>query len=94
VNKRSRRIRTFLLVISAALIAAAGVVAQETNALRRLDYSSVNKRFDIRGSQGAPKDVVVVAVDDRSFSEMNVQWPFTRSLHARPQLVRPVPEVV
>jgi adenylate cyclase len=83
VNKRSRRIRTFLLLVSAALIAAAGVVAQETNALRRLDYSSVNKRFDIRGSQGAPKDVVVVAVEDKTFSQLNAQWPFDRSYHAR-----------
>jgi adenylate cyclase len=83
VNRRSRRIRTFLLLIAAAIIAAAGLAAQETNALRRLDLSSVNKRFDIRGSQGAPDDVVVVAVDDKSFSDMNVQWPFDRKYHAR-----------
>ncbi len=83
MNRRSRRIRTFLLLVSALLIAAAGVIAQETNALRRLDYSSVNKRFDIRGSQGAPKDVAIVAVEDKTFSELNSQWPFSRKYHAR-----------
>jgi adenylate cyclase len=83
VNRRSRRIRTFLLLAAAVVIAAIGVVTQQTNAIRRLDYTSVNKRFDIRGSQGAPKDVVVVAVDDKSFSDMNVRWPFDRKYHAR-----------
>jgi adenylate cyclase len=83
VNRRSRRIRTFLLLIAAAVIAAAGVIALETDALRRLDLSSVNKRFDIRGSQGAPKDVAVVAIEDKTFSELNSQWPFSRKYHAR-----------
>lgn len=83
MKRRTRRIRTFLLVACSLLIAAIGVVAQETNALRRLDYSSVNKRFDIRGSQGAPKDVVVVAIEDKTFEQLNQQWPFDRTNHAR-----------
>ena len=82
MNRRTRRLRALMLLIAAALIAAAAVVALETNALRRLDYSSVDKRFDIRGSKGAPNDIVVVAIDDKTFAEMNVHWPFDRHYHA------------
>ena len=30
-----------------------------------------------------PNDVAVVAIDDVTFSDLEVQWPFKRSLHAR-----------
>ncbi|WP_028058760.1 CHASE2 domain-containing protein [Candidatus Solirubrobacter pratensis] len=83
MKRRTRRIRTFLLLASALLIAAVGIVTQQTDALRRLEYSSINKRFDIRGSQGAPKDVAVVAIEDKTFEQLNQQWPFDRTTHAR-----------
>ncbi len=66
VNRRARRMRTLLLLVS-TLVIAAGRSRWRTNALQRLDYASVNKRFAIRGPQAPPKDVVIVAVDDDSF---------------------------
>src|SRR5439155_21366147 len=46
---------------------------------------SVDTRFSIRGSTGLPKDVVVVAIDDTTFSAFHnrLQWPFPRRYHAR-----------
>jgi adenylate cyclase len=32
---------------------------------------------------GPPKDIVIVAIDEPSFSEIGLQWPWPRSLHAR-----------
>ena len=51
MNKRSRRIRTFMLVIAAALIAVVGVVVQETlsvDSLRRFkdDVTEVREGFE------------------------------------------------
>lgn len=64
----------------AALIALASYAA---NLLRPVEQSSVDARFELRGQQDAPDDVAVVAVDDVTFSELGVQWPFPRSMHAK-----------
>jgi adenylate cyclase len=83
VNKRARKLRTVLLLAGAVVVVGAALALDLTNALQRLEYTSVNERFNIRGRQAPPDDVVVVAIDDKSFEELNVRWPFRRTLHAR-----------
>ena len=51
--------------------------------LRDFESQTVDTRYTIRGSTGAPKDTVDVNVDDVSFSDMKVRWPFNRTLHAQ-----------
>src|SRR5262249_4486396 len=53
-----------------------------------LELTSVDTRFSIRASTGMPKDVVVVAIDDKTFQDFvhygdshpgfKSQWPFPR----------------
>jgi adenylate cyclase len=83
VNRRNRRLRTFLLLASALLVVSAALALDLTHALQRLEYTSVNERFNIRGRQAPPDDVVVVAIDDKSFEELDTRWPFRRKLHAQ-----------
>ena len=64
-----------------ALAAAIGIATYATNAFRRLELSTVDTRFSIRGHQTPSPQVAVVAVDARTFSQLDVQWPFPRSLH-------------
>lgn len=40
-------------------------------------------RFAIRGSQTPPADLVLVQIDDATFNDLGLQWPFPRSVHAR-----------
>src|SRR4029450_4163609 len=47
------------------------------------ELSSIDRRFAIRGEQKPPKNMVVVKIDDKTFSELGERWPFRRSLHAR-----------
>jgi adenylate cyclase len=47
------------------------------------DLSSIDSRFSIRGDQKPPTNIVVVKVDDVTFSTLQERWPFRRSLHAR-----------
>jgi len=51
--------------------------------LRSLELSTVDARFHIRGDQPRPRDVVVVGIDDVTFGDLGVRWPFPRSLHGR-----------
>src|SRR6476660_5158771 len=71
------------MVLVAIAAAALGTVAYATHLMRALELQSVDARFSVRGTQERPSDIVVVQVDDRTFSDLGVQWPFPRSLHAR-----------
>ena len=59
------------------------LVAQAAGVLDGTELRSVDARFDVRGDRGAPAEVVVVAVDDVTFDELDRRWPFPRSLHGR-----------
>jgi adenylate cyclase len=47
------------------------------------ERQSVDARFAIRGNQGPPPGLAVVKIDDVTFSDLNTQWPFPRSYHAK-----------
>jgi len=61
---------------------AAGVAVEVTGALDGLERASLKTRFDLRGAE-RPDDIVVVAIDAKSFDVLREQWPFPRSLHGR-----------
>jgi adenylate cyclase len=79
--KKRRRIRMFLLLGVAALTLALGLIAYADDWFERAELDTVDLRFGIRGDEKAPSDIVVVGVDDDTFSDLGVQWPFPRSMH-------------
>ncbi|WP_053227322.1 CHASE2 domain-containing protein [Solirubrobacter soli] len=71
-----------LAKVTAALVALIVLVAALTPALKRAELTTLDARFGIRGTQPV-SGVAVVGIDERSFSELDEQWPFPRTLHAR-----------
>jgi CHASE2 domain-containing sensor protein len=71
-----------MLLLAGVLAAAVGVVAQATGVLQAAEQASIDQRFATR-DPSPPSDVVVVAVDDVTFSDLGLQWPFPRSIFAR-----------
>ncbi len=68
---------------SATVLAiAGGAAAYLADAWPRLENDSIDMRFSLRKAE-RPHDVVVVAIDDRTFSDLQLQWPFPRRFHAR-----------
>jgi CHASE2 domain-containing sensor protein len=70
-------------------VAVAVIVALTSAALAytldlwpRVESDSIDARFALRGATPS-SDVVVVAIDDKTFSELQLQWPFRRALHAQ-----------
>jgi adenylate cyclase len=59
------------------------VAAYEVDALSTFEQSAVDLRFKARGQDPQPRDVVMVAIDPSTFSQLRLQWPFPRSLHGR-----------
>jgi CHASE2 domain-containing sensor protein len=60
---------------------AAGVSSYLVDAWPRLENDTIDMRFSVRKPSRAP-EVVVVAIDDKTFSDLRRQWPFPRRLHA------------
>lgn len=79
---RGRRHRVVLIALAGVLAAALGLALHWSGPLDRAEDATVDWRFSLRGEQGAPPDVVVVAIDDASTDELG-QLPFPRSYHAR-----------
>jgi HD-GYP domain-containing protein (c-di-GMP phosphodiesterase class II) len=66
----------------ACLSVGLGLAAHGLNLWPQLENSTLDARFALRGTQPAPSDVVIVAIDDRTFSALNQRWPFPRRRHA------------
>ena len=93
---RTRQLRRVLLAIVALGATGLAIVAYETNLLRSLELSTVNTRFTIRGHQRPPANIVLVEIDERTFDELDLQWPFPRRVHAKviEDIARDHPKVI
>jgi adenylate cyclase len=83
-NQRTRRLRALLLLCAALFVVTATLTLRGFGTLDRLELSTVNKRFDVRGTQPKPSDIVLVGIDDKTFNEKPYpRWPFNRGDHAK-----------
>ncbi len=83
-SARRRRLRLILLLGVAVLSAGFALAAYAGDLLEETELDSVDMRFDIRGEDPPPEDVVVVAIDDVTFDELDRRFQdFRRTLHAR-----------
>ena len=80
--RKLRRRRELAILAVVVLAGAIAIVAYATHLMRGLEQQSVDARFSIRGTEPRPSEFALVEVDDHTFNELGVQWPFPRSLHA------------
>ena len=76
--------RRRLAALGAVALVACGIglAARESGALEPLEREALKARFDVRGTQ--PVDgLLVVGIDEQTFNDLNMRWPFPRSLHGR-----------
>jgi adenylate cyclase len=87
-----QRLRAALFVAVGLGMTGIVLVAFGAALLKSFELSTIDARFSVRGDQPTPKDVVVVGIDDVTFSELRVkvgnrlqqvQWPYPRRFHAR-----------
>jgi response regulator RpfG family c-di-GMP phosphodiesterase len=74
--------RNLAFCVAALIAIAAGIALQLTGTLAGPERESIAARFQLR-EQPRPSDIVVVAINDVTFSELQEQWPFPRSMHGR-----------
>jgi CHASE2 domain-containing sensor protein len=73
--------KTLAVLVAAAAAVTLGAATYAADAWQRLENDSIDLRFSVR-KPARPSDVVVVAIDDKTFSDLQLQWPFPRALHA------------
>ena len=81
-TRRGRDFRTVLFFAIGLLAAGLAIVAYGFHVFERLELSTVDARFSIRGNPATMNNVVVVGIDDVTFDEANLQWPLPRSVQA------------
>jgi HD-GYP domain-containing protein (c-di-GMP phosphodiesterase class II) len=76
--------RRRLAALGAVALAAfaIGVAARESGALAPLERESLKARFDVRGTEPV-EGIVVVGIDAKTFTDLDHNWPFPRSKHAK-----------
>jgi adenylate cyclase len=79
----TRSLRVRLLVAVAVLAAAVACLIEATDAVERLELSTVDARFKLRGERPPPSNLVVVGIDDKTFDELGERWPFSRNRFAK-----------
>jgi adenylate cyclase len=85
MNPREMSLRTkfFLLVALGSIFTATAAYLLHFRFLDNLERQTIDLRFSLRGDQAAPPDVVIVKVDDVTFSDHKEwRWPFDRKIHA------------
>jgi adenylate cyclase len=85
-TRSGTRLRVALFLAVGFAATGIGLVAYGTNVFRDLDLESVDARFTIRGTEAAPDDIVIVKVDDKTFSDLRRRWEEFRPQHA--ELIR------
>ena len=71
-----------LLVLVALGSTGIWIALYATDALKSLEGQTIDKRFSIRGTQRPPKNFVIVAVDNKTFQDLN-NFPFPRADYAQ-----------
>ena len=82
-HRSLRRLRLIIFTVVAASLTGLVIAAYAGGVMDGAELDTIDQRFNIRGSNGAPDDVVVVGIDDVSFGELDQQWPFPRRLHGQ-----------
>ena len=74
---------SFKVILIAGVAFVAMLVLTNLPVLSFLELKGLDLLFLLRGGLPAPREIVVVAIDEPSFAEISTQWPWARSLHGR-----------
>jgi len=84
VRVRKRRLRLGLLLAVAVAASALALTLRATDWLSSMELDTIDARFSVRGEREAPRDMTIVALDDRSLQELQLSpTQIPRTLHAR-----------
>jgi adenylate cyclase len=72
-----------LLALVAVGATAFGILGYGASLLQSLEGSTINTRFTVRGKLAVPKNLMVVAIDPKSFQDLHTSFPFARAFEGK-----------
>jgi len=83
-SESRKRVSWWLGILASVALAGIAMLGSRTGLLYDLELKSYDARFLIRGPQSvAHSDIVIVDLDDESFSTLPHRYPFPRSYYAK-----------
>ncbi|MFQ6672754.1 MAG: CHASE2 domain-containing protein, partial [Candidatus Tectimicrobiota bacterium] len=70
------------LWLRGTLVGLAVALAALFGSLEGMERWGLNTLFHLRGPQAPQTPIVIISIDEDSFDELNLPWPWPRSLHA------------
>ena len=77
------RLRAAMFLGISLALTGATLLAYGTDVFRQLETDSLRARFDVRGTETPPRDIVFVDIDTDSLTSLGETWPIKRRHHAR-----------
>lgn len=75
--------RLLMLGGAVGLLMTAGALLDPLNLLEVTELKALNAQFRLRGPVVPSSSIVIVTIDEDSFDELNLAWPWPRAMHAR-----------
>ena len=72
--------RTFVTGGAAVLLMIGLTLA---GALDTAELGTLNRLFELRGQRSPTAPIIIVTIDEDSFDELQLPWPFPRALHGK-----------
>src|ERR1700733_721079 len=69
--RNNRTLKLVLLALVALAATGIGVALYATDLLKSSEGGTVDARFSLRGAQRPPKNYVIVAIDNKSYQDLN-----------------------
>src|SRR5437899_3596925 len=79
----NRNLRFLLLALVGIGATAFGILGYGASLLQSLEGSTINTRFTVRGTQAVPKNLIVVAIDAKTFQDLRQPFPFPRAVEGK-----------
>jgi adenylate cyclase len=80
--RNNRNLKVLLLGLVALGATAIGITLYATGVLDSLEGNTINARFSERGTQKPPSNLAIVAIDDKTYQDLN-GFPFPRQRYAQ-----------
>ena len=77
------RARVVPLTVVGLICTGIAVFAYDGSLLATLEGSTINTRFTVHGKQSAPSNLIVVAIDAKSFQDLRKPFPFPRAVDGK-----------
>jgi CHASE2 domain-containing sensor protein len=78
-----RKLGGLAVVVALIVPGIVGGALALTGSPKRLELETVRLRFAVRGTAPAPADIVLVAIDRASLTDLGSTWPLARDRHAQ-----------